>query len=90
MIIKFDDLFLEQFNTILTHIAQDKKLAAHHFKSNIQKKITLLKENPYMCRKSNYFENKSYRDLIYQGYTIIYKVDKNSISILEIFKWQNR
>jgi plasmid stabilization system protein ParE len=90
MIIKFEDFFLEQFNTILTHISQDKKSAAYHFKKSVQKKITLLKEYPFMCRKSYYFEDKAYRDLIHQGYTVIYKVEDERIIILEIFKWQNR
>jgi len=90
MIIKFEDLFLEQLNTILTHIASDKKSAAHNFKRNLQKNIALLKEHPFMCRKSRYFEKEVYRDLICQGYTIIYKVEDARILILEIFKWQNR
>ncbi len=37
-----------------------------------------------------YMEDKAYRDMIYQGYTIIYKVEKEKILILEIFKWQNK
>ena len=39
---------------------------------------------------SYYFDEKAYRDMIHQGYTIIYKVDKERIIILEIFKWQER
>jgi len=35
-----------------------------------------------MCRKSYYFEDKLYRDLIYQEYTTIYKIDDNRICIL--------
>jgi len=90
MIIKFEDTFLEQFNAILTHISCDKKSAAYNFKRSVQKKITLLREHPMMCRKSFYFEDKAYRDLIHQGYTIIYKIEQERIIILEIFKWQNR
>jgi len=37
-----------------------------------------------------YFEDKKYRDLIFKGYTIIYKVENNEIKILDIFKWQDR
>lgn len=35
-------------------------------------------------------QDRAYRDMIYQGYTIIYKVEKEKILILEIFKWQNK
>ena len=90
MIVKFTDLFLEQFNSILTYISKDRKSTSYQFKKDIQKRITLLKENPLMCRASYYFEDKAYRDLTYQGYTIIYKVEDKHIIILEIFKWQNR
>jgi len=43
-----------------------------------------------MCRKSLYFEDDSYRDLIFKGYTIIYKVEDDMIKVLDIFKWQER
>ena len=45
---------------------------------------------PYKYRKSYYFEDESYRDLIYKGYTIIYKIDEQTIKILDIFKWQDK
>ncbi len=35
-------------------------------------------------------KDKAYRDLIHQGYTVIYKVEEEKILILEIFKWQQR
>ncbi len=45
---------------------------------------------PYQYRQSLYFEDESYRDLVYQGYTIIYKVEEERVLILEIFKWIER
>jgi len=46
---------------------------------------------PYKCRKSLYFENDKIRDLIYKGYTIVYKIDeiKNIIIIIGMKKYQN-
>ena len=43
-----------------------------------------------MCRQSLYFEDDRYRDLIFKGYTIIYKVEDDTIKVLDIFKWQER
>lgn len=43
-----------------------------------------------MYRKSFYGTDDKYRDMIYKGYTITYKVEKDSIKVLDIFKWQNR
>ncbi|NWF66068.1 MAG: type II toxin-antitoxin system RelE/ParE family toxin [Campylobacterales bacterium] len=45
---------------------------------------------PYKFRKSIYFEDDSYRDLIFEGFIIIYKVEDEKIVILEIIKWQDR
>jgi len=71
-------------------MAKDKKTAADKFKNDLKNKMELLKESPFMCRKSFYFDNESYRDLIFKGYTTIYKVDNDVIKILDIFKWENR
>ncbi|MDF1874628.1 hypothetical protein JHD48_02640 [Sulfurimonas sp. SAG-AH-194-I05] len=43
-----------------------------------------------MCRPSIYFEDANYRDLIFKGYTVIYKVEDEEIKVLDIFKWQDR
>ena len=43
-----------------------------------------------MGRPSIYFEDEKYRDLVFKGYTVIYKVEDNEIKILDIFKWQDR
>jgi plasmid stabilization system protein ParE len=87
MKIVFEDKFLNNFNHILDFIAQDKKSASIKFKSQIKKKIGFLPQAPYIHRKSFYFQDDTYRDLIYKGYTIIYKIQTDTIIILDIFKW---
>ena len=62
-------------------------------KGDINKVVNLVIsdiDNVLRFKLKNYFEDKAYRDMIYQGYTIIYKVEKEKILILEIFKWQNK
>jgi len=71
-------------------IRQDKVSASIQFEKQLNKKIKNLVDFPYQYRASYYFDNKAYRDLIHQGYTVIYKVEKERIIILEIFKWQDR
>ncbi|MEA1982788.1 MAG: type II toxin-antitoxin system RelE/ParE family toxin [Campylobacterota bacterium] len=90
MIIVKDDVYLEQLFNILRTIKKDNKTPAIKFEKELSDKIELLKDNPQMCRQSNYFQSVDYRDLIYSGYTIIYKVEEEKILILEIFKWQSR
>ena len=42
-----------------------------------------------MYRKSIYFDDENYRDLIHKGYTVIYKIKEDKIIILDIFKWSD-
>jgi plasmid stabilization system protein ParE len=82
--------FLKELLRILRYIKKDKVSASIQFEKELNKKIKNLIAFPYQYRASYYFEDTSYRDLIHQGYTIIYKVEIERIVILEIFKWQDR
>lgn len=82
--------FINKLLGIVAFIAKDKKSAAKKFEQNLESEILSLIDNPYRCRKSEYFDDEAYRDLIYYGYTIIYKVQDDAIIILEIFKLQKR
>jgi len=85
-----DTLFQMQLFGILKFIAKDKKTAVKKFENELNRKITDLIHFPLKYRSSYYFEDDAYRDMVYNGYTIIYKVETEKILILEIFKWQNR
>jgi len=76
---------------LMRYISLDSKSRAVSFKSEIDKRINNLVNMPYKCRKSVYFEDKSIRDLIYKGYTIVYKVDeeKETITIIGMKKYKN-
>jgi len=82
--------FLKALTGILLYISKDKKSAAIDFENELNRKIKDLIHFPLKYRSSYYFEDGAYRDMIYNGYTIIYKVEREKILILEIFKWQNR
>ncbi len=83
-------VFLKSLKRILLYIKIDKPTAASNFEKELNKRIKLLSHNPLMHRKSQSFDDEAYRDLIYKGYTIIYKVEGETIMILDIFKWQDR
>ena len=61
--------FLKDLFLILRMIRRDKISASIQFEKQLNKKIKNLQDFPYQYRASYYFEDKSYRDLIYQGYT---------------------
>jgi len=72
---------------ILDYIAQDKFSASINFLNELDKLIDNLTNFPFKFRKSEYFDNENIRDMIYKGYTIIYRVNeaKNTIDIVRIF-----
>jgi plasmid stabilization system protein ParE len=87
MQINQSELFLQQFEDILHYIAKDKLSAALNFKKEVLKNFNTLKEFPYKSPASKYSDILAIRDLNVKGYTIIYRVneDKISIDVLEIF-----
>ena len=82
--------FIRSLQKITDYIARDKRSVAISFARELNKELRLLKENPYMARASYYFDDTSYRDFIFKGYTIIYRVTEDTIEILNIFKWSNQ
>lgn len=74
--------FREKLGNQIAYIAKDKPKAAQKFKKEIIKKIRQLPQNPYSNRKSIYFERSDIRDLIFKGYTVVYKIDKINKTII--------
>ncbi|MBV5320101.1 MAG: type II toxin-antitoxin system RelE/ParE family toxin [Sulfuricurvum sp.] len=83
--------FTIQLQNIFRFIALDKRSAAIDFQHDIDAKFQLLKTQPMMGRVSLYASDEKVRDLIHNGYTIVYEIkDEQTICILEIFKWQEK
>ena len=77
----------EDLNSIFDFIEQNgSKNLAKRFVNKLYKKIKELNYMPYRCRKSIYINEESVRDLIVQGYTIVYKVQEKSVHILTVFR----
>jgi len=72
---------------ILDYIAQDKVSASENFLNELDKIINNLPNFPFKFRQSVYFDNENIRDMVYKGYTVIYRVNesKNIIDIVRIF-----
>jgi len=84
--------FSNALDNILDYIALDSLNRALAFNRELQKNINTLPDMPYKYRKSHYHNHDDVRDMIFKGYTIPYKVDKqnNVILVLDIFKWVDR
>jgi len=72
---------------ILDYIALDKPQASINFALELEESISNLVNFPYKYRKSIYFNDENIRDLIFKGYTVIYRINsiKKEIEILRIF-----
>jgi len=76
---------------IITYISKDSKTRAFNFKNELDEVVNNLVNMPYKFRPSIYFKDENKRDLIFKGYTIVYKIDepKDTITIIGIKKYQN-
>jgi len=81
--------FVNELKNIISFIALDSVNRAKQFKKEIDNKIDDIAYFPYKCRKSIHYDSKEVRDLIYKGYTVVYRINKEKelIEVLEIFKW---
>lgn len=84
--------YLDELESILDFIAKDSLNRAMKFLTEVDKRINTIPLMPYKYRQSLYHSSKEVRDLIVKGYTIPYFVDESreTIVILEIFKWSDR
>jgi plasmid stabilization system protein ParE len=86
MKVKLQDSFLKKLNRQILYIAADKPSAARMFKNDILQKCRKLKDNPFKYKKSIYFDRDDIRDMTFKGYTVVYKVETEIISVFAILK----
>ena len=89
MYIHYDDRFIDKYLTVYDFIYQDSKNHADDFEKKLKEAIINTTHFPYKHRKSIYFDNEDIRDLIFKGYSIPFKIDKenNMIIVLSIVKY---
>jgi len=80
-------LYKNNLFQILDYIAQDKLSASENFLNELDKLINNLPNFPFKFRKSQYFDDENIRDMIYKGYTIIYRINETEkcIDIVRMF-----
>jgi len=90
MRIVYEEQFRLQLKAILAFIARDNQYAAKAFRDGLKTRFEKVPEFPQACRKSLYFDDDSIRDMVFMGYTAIYRITNDEIRVLDIFKWQER
>ncbi|QHI36299.1 hypothetical protein IMCC3317_16590 [Kordia antarctica] len=90
MKIIYKDTFVERFEKQLKYIAKNNPKSARKLKSELLQRIKSIPENPYLFRKSIYFENDSIRDLVHKGYTIVFRIHENQIELFGFIRFQEK
>ena len=78
-------------NEIVDFISKDKPLAARKFKIEIIKMMQKDLTDPFLFKKSIYFEDENIRDYVFKGFTIVIKADieLDLVTIVAILKHKN-
>jgi len=75
MKIVYKDTFVKSLENQLDYIAQDNPSAAKKFQKELISRMKQIPKHPQRFRKSIYFNDNSIRDLIYKGYTIVFRIN---------------
>lgn len=84
MKIRFEENFIDSLALKLQFIAKDKPLAAKKFKDELIASCKDILHMPYKHRKSIYHDDENIRDLIFKGYTVIYIIEDELISVFAL------
>ena len=88
MKIVFKDTFVIRLENQIEYISRDSPKRPRKFKSELLRNIKKIPSNPYLYRKSIYFREESIRDLIFKGYTIVFRITAENIEVFGFLKHQ--
>jgi len=88
MKIVYKESFINRLENQLEYISLDSPSRARKFKNEILNRIAKIKRNPWQFRKSVYFNNPNIRDLIFKGYTIVFRINQDTIEVFGFLKFQ--
>ncbi len=77
----------EQLQNIKKFISLDNKKTAIQYLSKIKNKIEILVIYPYIGKINVIMNMHHIRDYVVLGYKVIYKINKENITILAIYKY---
>ena len=88
MQILYKDTFIIRLQDQWRYLNERSPKAAQRFKTKIIDKIKGISRNPYHCRKSMCFDDDSIRDLVYDGYTVVFRVNGNQVEVFGLVRYQ--
>ena len=81
--------FIARLQLVLEKISEDKTSAAHAFRREILRECHSLSDFPYRCRRSIHYNDDTIRDLIFKGWTVMYKIADDEIKVFALTKYED-
>jgi len=78
MKIIFKETFINRLENQIEFIAQNNPANARKFKNGLFNLIKAIPLNPRKHRKSIWYDDEDIRDLIFKGYTVVFRILKIS------------
>lgn len=73
----------------LKFIATNKPEAAHRFRKEILEKIGEIPSRPMSYKKSDFFDDIRFREMIFKGYRVVFEIREDFISVFGFHKWED-
>jgi plasmid stabilization system protein ParE len=89
MKIIFKETFINRLENQLDFIAQNNPTNSRKFKNELFNLIKEIPNNPRKHRKSIWYDDEDIRDLIFKGYTIVYRINMPTIEVFGFVKYQH-
>jgi len=82
------ETFINKLESQLDFIARNNPANARKFKNELFDLIKAIPSNPRKHRKSIWYEDDDIRDLIFKGYTIVFRITNKTIEVFGFVKYQ--
>ncbi len=83
MKIIFKDTFIFRLENQLEFIARSNPANARKFMNDLFNLIKGIPSNPLKHRKSIWYDDVDIRDLVFKGYTVVFRINNNTIESLK-------
>jgi len=90
MKVKFTTSFQQRLLHQVDYIASDSPQRARKFYEDLMKSIDSISHRPYSFRMSRFFDDKNVRDLVFNGYVVVFRVNADFIEVFGFVKGQNK
>ncbi len=88
MLITYKSTFVDRLANHLEYIARYNPKAAKNLQKVLLSRIKKIVNNPYLYRKSIYFNDYLVRDLVCKGYTIVFRINEDTIEVFGFVRFQ--